>query len=89
MTQEVAEAGAAAVALQLPRVAILMVALMEARLTGEAVGSAQQWAPEVVVVILPRPRDIGAGAVEPFIGAISGVGIHYFPFSDFAHFLGF
>lgn len=74
MIQGAAEAGAAAVAQQLPRVAILMAALTEARLTGArltgarltgvAVGSAPEVASEVVVVMLAGPRDIGAGAVE-------------------------
>lgn len=65
MIQGVVEAEAAAVALQLQRVAILMAALMEARLTGVAVGSAPEVAPEVVVVMLAGLRGTEAGAVEP------------------------
>ena len=64
MTQGVAEAGAAAVALQLPRVAIFMEALTEARLTLVVVGSAAEVALEVVVVMLAGPQDTEAGAVE-------------------------
>ncbi len=60
MIQGVAEVGAAAVALQLLRVAIFTASLTEARPTGVVVGSA----PEVVVVMLAGPRDTGAGAVE-------------------------
>lgn len=59
------EVGAAAVALQLLRVATIMAALTEARLTGVAVGSVPEVALETVVVILAGPRDIGADAVEP------------------------
>ena len=63
MTRGVAEAGAAAAAPQLLRVAIRMVALTGARLT-VAVGSASEVASEVVVVMLAGCRDIGVGAVE-------------------------
>ena len=92
MTQGVAEAGAAAVALPLPKVASSMVALTEARLTGEAVGPAPEVASEVVVVMPAGLRNIGAGAVEPFIAAptwIFSVWIHSFPFHDSTHSLGF
>ncbi len=64
MIQGVAEVGAAAVALQLLRVAIFTAALTEARPTGVVVGSAPEVASEVVVVMLAGPRDTGAGAVE-------------------------
>lgn len=66
MTQGVAEAGAAVVALQLLRVPITMAARTEAKLTGVIVGSAPEVASEVEVAMLAGPRDIGAGAVELF-----------------------
>lgn len=65
MIQGAAEAGAAAVALQLLRVATFMAALTEARLTEVAAGSAPEVAPEVVVVMLAGLRGIEADAVEP------------------------
>ncbi len=99
MTQGVAEAGAAAVALQRPRVVIFMAALMEARLmearltearlTGVTVGSAPEVASEVVVVMLAGRRDIAAGAVEfPHWRTTrkSGVRIESFPFGDFTNY---
>lgn len=70
MTQGVAEAGAAAVALQLPRVAISMEALTEARLTLVIVGSAPEVALEVVVVMRAGPQDTEAGAVELHLSRI-------------------
>ena len=59
------EVGAAAVALQLLRVAIIMAALTEARLTGEAVGSVPEVALETAGIMLAGPRNIGADAVKP------------------------
>ena len=65
MTQEAAEAEAAAAALQLPRVAISTEALTEARLTLVVVGSAPEVASEVVVAdMLAGPQDTEADAVE-------------------------
>lgn len=64
MIQGVAEAGAAAAALRLPRVAILMAVLTETKLTGVTAGSAAEVVSEAVLVMFPGPRDIGAGAVE-------------------------
>ena len=64
MIHGVAEAGVAAVALQLPRVASLTEALTEARLTGVVVGSAPEVAWVVPVGMLAGPRDTEAGAVE-------------------------
>lgn len=64
MIQGVAEAGAAAAALRLPRVAILMAILTETKLTGVTAGSAPEVVSEVVLVMLAGPRDIGVGAVE-------------------------
>ena len=69
MIRGVAEAGAAAAALQLPRVAIFMAILTEIQLTGVAVGSAPGVVSEVVLVTLAGPRDIGVGAVERLIDA--------------------
>ena len=64
MTHGVAEAEAAAAALQLPRVAISMAVLTEAKLTGVAAGSAPEVVSEMVLVMAAGPRSIGAGAVE-------------------------
>lgn len=57
-------AGAAAAALQLPRVDTTMAILTEAKPTGVTVGSAPEVVPEVVFLIPARPRDTEAGAVE-------------------------
>lgn len=93
MIQGVAEAGAVAVALQLLRVATLMAALTEARITGVAVGSVLEAVSEVVVVVmLAGPRDIGAGAVELLhwrTYSKLGIEIHSFPFGDFLNFPGY
>ena len=70
MIQGAAEAGAAAAALQLLKVAIFMAALTEARLTVVAVDSAPEVALGVEVIMLAGPQDIGAGAVEVLIGAL-------------------
>lgn len=64
MIRGAAEAEAAAVALQPPRVAISMAARTEVRLTGVVVGSAPEVAPEAVLPMLAGPRNIVAGAVE-------------------------
>lgn len=58
-----------------------MAALMEARLTGVAVGSAPEVALEMVDIA--EPRDIGAGAVDhwPTYAAIRCWN-YYFPFGD-------
>ena len=82
MIQGAAEAGAAAAAPQLLKVAISMAALTEARLTVVAVDSAPEVALEVEVIMLAGPRDIGAGAVEVLIGALrrdNDVGDHSIP----------
>lgn len=72
MIQGVAEAGAAAVALQLPRVAIPMEALTEARLTLVVAGSAREVALQVVVIMLAGPQNTEAGAAELPLWRIHG-----------------
>ena len=82
MIQGAAAAGAAAVALQLLKVAILMAALTEARLTVVAVDSAPEVALEVVVIMLAGLRDIEVGAVEVLNAHLDGIqisGDHFIP----------
>lgn len=88
MTPGVAAAGAAAAALQLLRAATFMAALMGARLTVVAVGSAPAVASEVVVVMLAGPRDIGVDAVKLLVHVRrnSILKVHSFPFADFTNF---
>ena len=91
MIQGVAGAGAAAAALQLPRVATIMAVLTGAKLTGVTAGSAPEVVPDMVFLMPARPRDIGAGAVELLHGRTYPVksdnGIHPSPFDDFTNHL--